>query len=371
MSKFACPIISVGEVLPHPNADNLSVVTVYGENVVIRTGDFRSGDLAIYVPVESVVPASVPGTEFLGDHRRIKARRLRGVYSEGLLLPISILPLHQTYPQKDVSKILGIVKYEDEVPEGWGGTKTKNRSLKGTSQQEKTPTCIPRYDIEPYNTHPELMIPLERVIVTEKLHGTQARFAYVDKKFYVGSHNCFWRDPLAPPSWRWRLFSMWRTLTRRPVATPVRKENLYWLIARQYALQDRLRAAIAKGLAIYGEIFGNVQDLTYQASPGQVWFRVFDIYDMDTGTWLGWDNVVQICQQLGLDTVPVLNDGPFDADMLRSLVEGQSQLASQQIREGVVVKPATTRYSTGFGRVVLKYVSQAYKLRKGATKELH
>jgi hypothetical protein len=65
-----------------------------------------------------------------------------------------------------------------------------------------------------------------------------------------------------------------------------------------------------------------------------------------------------------LVTVPALYQGPFDEKVLADLVEGKSTLAPKQIREGVVIKKADEPW------VRLKWVSQAYKLRKDGT-ELH
>ena len=61
MSQFSCPLIQIGKVGKHPNADTLSITTVDGGPVIFRTGDFAPGDYAVYIPVDAVVPESVPG----------------------------------------------------------------------------------------------------------------------------------------------------------------------------------------------------------------------------------------------------------------------------------------------------------------------
>lgn len=382
MSDFSVPVIRIEGVAKHPNADSLSLVQVFGETVVFRTGDFKDGDFAIYVPVDAVVPTSVPGTEFLGERpkdRRIRAKRLRGVYSEGLLLPMSALPLDLCLGEgSDVALRLGIEKYEESPPETWGTSVSgpslpSKRGLLGEffhwcysdlkRTTEKDPG-IPFYDIEPYKKHKHLLEEGERVIITEKLHGTNARYCFMNDMLYVGSRNNFWRDLNGKPKlFKEKLGDFARKLLRRPERDPVR-QNLYWQVAKDYDLATEL--AFYNRYAFYGEIYGQVQDLKYNAKPGEVWFRVFDIYDTLNEEWLNWDDVEDICAYLDLDTVPVLYDGDYNEEVMEALVSGQSTLGDN-IREGIVVKPAYTRHAQHFGRVILKYVSQEYKLRKGGT----
>ena len=85
MSEWQVQVVRIGEVTKHPNADTLSITQVHGGYpVIIRTGEFQPDDLAVYVPVDSIVPTNDRWT-FLGGHQRIKAKRLRGIFSMGLL----------------------------------------------------------------------------------------------------------------------------------------------------------------------------------------------------------------------------------------------------------------------------------------------
>ena len=90
MSTFSVPVVRVGAVSRHPNADTLSLTEVRGCPVVLRTGSFAEGDLAVYVPVDAVVDTTVPELAFLAAEGktsvRIRAKRLRGTFSMGLLV---------------------------------------------------------------------------------------------------------------------------------------------------------------------------------------------------------------------------------------------------------------------------------------------
>ena len=86
MSDFNCEVVRVRDVQKHPDADTLMVATANGNPVIFRTGDYAEGDLAAYVPVDAIVPEG-ERFAFLGKHRRIRAKRLRGIFSMGLLTP--------------------------------------------------------------------------------------------------------------------------------------------------------------------------------------------------------------------------------------------------------------------------------------------
>jgi RNA ligase (TIGR02306 family) len=361
MSEFTCPVIKVSRIEKHPNADSLSMIKVYGETVVFRTGDFQEDDLAVYVPVDAVVPYEIPGTEFLGDHRRIKARKLRGIYSEGLLLPASVVSSPTL--GRDQASVLKIRKYEDVWPEEMQARKVS----RGSSDQASDPGCVPHYDIEQFGRHPGLIKLKEEVVVTEKLHGTQARFVYLPSKgLMVGSHNCWWKNDRKPfTAWEHARI-LWGKITGNHY-TPYRpsKTNTYWESARVLGLEQKLKTV--PGIAMYGEIFGpGVQDLHYGIKVGGLGFRCFDAYNTKTKKWLSWGELVGLTEVLGIDRVPVLYRGPIDFTSLGDLVEGKSTLGDH-IREGIVVKPIDSRVDEKFGRVILKWVSQAYKLRKNGT----
>lgn len=360
MSEFRVPVVRVPGFGKHPNADTLNLTNINGENVIFKAGEFQKGDLAVYVPADAVVPAEVPGTEFLDKyHRRVRPVRLRGIYSEGVLLPISVLRdfIDKREVGEDVQDILKITKHEDPIPAHLSG------------QAEKDPGCCPVYDIENYKKYKALIAPGERVVITEKLHGTNARYVHLgdERGLMVGSRNHFWKKAPPPLTGLKKVFKLiWSKLTGRAIQK--HRDNLYWVTAKELGLEGRL-TMYARKLAFYGEIYGQVQDLKYDSQPGQTWFRVFDIYDIEAKRWLDWDRVVGVCKALSLETVPVLYDGPFSHEALEGLVEGKSAIASH-FREGVVVKPANTRYDPRHGRVILKWVSETYKLRKNGT-EMH
>jgi RNA ligase (TIGR02306 family) len=115
-------IETVLSVRPHPNADRLDLVTVLGWQCVTKRGEFSQGDTVVFVPIDTILPHS-PWSDFLADKARpsspirLRTARLRGECSQGLVLPVSILPAGApTVVGADVGKVLGVLKYEKEIP---------------------------------------------------------------------------------------------------------------------------------------------------------------------------------------------------------------------------------------------------------------
>jgi RNA ligase (TIGR02306 family) len=334
-STFSVPVLELPKFGKHPNADSLSIVQIEGCPCIFKTGDFQQGDKVAYVPVDAMVPLADPRFSFLakgkefpeGARSRIKAIRLRGVFSMGLLVKAP----DELSLGMDAAEALNIHKHEEQEPV-W----------KTSADAEKDPGFMPRYDMESYRKYRHLLVPGERVIATEKIHGCNARFVYRDGKLWVGSHNRFVKD------------------------NP-EKASLWWEIARKYDLEKKL--AEVPGFGLYGEIYGQVQDLKYGAGPGEIFLRVFDVINTHSRSYLSHDELQQFVKGLGLDAVPVLYDGEYIPEKLEPLAEGQSSLATN-IREGIVIRPATERYNHVTGRTLFKLVSEAYLLRKEGT-EFH
>jgi RNA ligase (TIGR02306 family) len=328
MSEFNVVVVEIGKVGKHPNADNLSITQIMGGYpCIFRTGDFKQGDKAVYIPVDALVPLSDPRWEFLRNekkldktHEKIKARRLRGIFSMGLLTPAN----DEWEVGKDVRDELHIDKYEGPVDV---------LSTSGTSV-----VCaldLPVYDLEGLRKYKHILRAGEEVVCTEKLHGCNSRYVVgEDGKFWAGSHKTFKKE------------------------TP---GCLWWDIVKRYDLQNKL--ASNPKMVIYGEIYGQVQDLRYDAKPGEAWLRVFDVLDLHTRSWLNYDDCVAFANKLGLDMVPLLYRGPWNLDDLLPLANGKSMIANNT-REGFVVKPVVERYDMHHGRVAFKMVGEDYLLRK-------
>jgi RNA ligase (TIGR02306 family) len=167
----------------HNNADALSIADIEGSawQVVVRTEDFAPEGIAIYIPVDTIVPET-PEFEFLRDKKfRIKAIRLRGEYSYGLLMPNKDnLPVGE-----DVTDRIGIKKYEPPVPIDMAG--------QAVPYSEVDWVC--KYtDVKRYENFPDVFKEGEEVVITEKIHGSNLRVSKNQNNLFVGGHKWMWKE---------------------------------------------------------------------------------------------------------------------------------------------------------------------------------
>jgi len=366
MSEFKVTVVRLGAFTPHPNADTLDTTKVFDYQVIAKRGGFKEGELAVYVPVDSVVPdseewhwlaprnldgsARFPVGQVPEKYRVIEAKKLRGIFSQGCLAPLpEKRQFKVTHPDidapdgaevdgfrrsggtwvplpfkegDDVRELMGITKYEPPLPLSTYG-----------ECEAAPPWSFPVYtDIEGMRRYPNVIQEGEEVVVTEKIHGANARYAHDGERLWVGSH------------------------------TQVKKrdaKNVWWQVAVAECLEETLSQAPFH--VFFGEVYGQVQDLKYGVKSGCK-FRVFDVYDCKAMKYLDHDAAVSLADSCGLEWVPTLYRGPWKPE-LNELCEGTSTLAAD-VREGFVVKPIKERWHQEVGRVILKRHGEGYLLRK-------
>ena len=301
---------------PHPNADSLSMVKVFGYNCAVRTDDWADGDLAVYIPPESIVPDE-PQFAFLKGHLRIKARKFRGYHSQGLLVPAP----EGACVGDDCMEQMGVVHWEPVL------------RMSGGEDVQGPEGYYPHYDVENYRRYFEVFVPGEEVVATEKIHGANAKFTWVENQLWIGSRTNWKADD-----------------SRNP-----------WSVVSNQCPWIREWCEAHPGLVVYGEVFGRVQSLRY-GIEGKVSFVAFDILDKDR--WLDFDEA----QDMGRDLVwvPLLYRGSPDETRLLEVVEQDSALAyclgrAHQLQEGIVIKPTVERIDVEIGRVQLKLKSYRYE----------
>src|SRR4051812_29389672 len=74
-----------------PGADRIQMGNVLGYSVVIKRGEFAENDLCVFHHPDTVIDFSNPVYSFLPD-ARLRVRKFKGQVSQGLALPISVLP---------------------------------------------------------------------------------------------------------------------------------------------------------------------------------------------------------------------------------------------------------------------------------------
>lgn len=318
MSEWKVQVVRVGPLTKHPNADRLMKTLVFDYPVITAVGELQEGDLAVYVPIDSVVPSDDPRWAFLQGHLKIKAKRLRGIFSMGLLTKAE----PGMVEGEIVAERLRVVKYEPPPPDEKG------------AKFEYCPFEWPHYtDIDSLRRWPDVLQADEEVYITEKIHGTSARYVFRDGRLWVGTHREVVKD--------------------EPTLH-------YWQPAHALNLADRLSKF--PNISIYGEVYGWVMDLRYGHKPGNCSLVLFDAMDLTTLKFLDVDDFLKLAKKLELPTAPALYRGPWKPD-LKALAEGKSFLGTDHVREGFVVRPVKERFDERTQRVCLKYHGEGYLLR--------
>lgn len=335
MSTHETRVIRITEILPHPNADRLQMVPVFGYLCAIRKDSFKIGDLAVFVEPDYVVPLDRPEFSFLSkpNHperksERIAVQKLRGVYSQGLLVPAP----SGCKEGDNAIELLGITRYEppEEI------------MVRGAFAEKGPEIVAPKYDLENLKKYNTLLIEDEEVIVTGKIHGCNSRWLWHQDRMWVGSHTQWKRKPgeiiesdgQVVPNNAW-----WEALKQNP-----------WMLEWCKAHPD---------IVVYGEVYGQVQKgFQYGMAPGKYGIAVFDI--LQDRQWIPNAEFVNEFYN-DLKFVQTLYRGPFKLSIVEKLTEMKETFNNcGGIREGVVVVPVNERWDPYIGRVKLKYVSNQY-----------
>lgn len=82
------PVLSV---VKHPNADSLDIVKVLGYECIVRKDIWKVGDLCVFIEPDSVLPQVPWSIPYRSKSNRVRAIKLRGIFSFGIVESLSIL----------------------------------------------------------------------------------------------------------------------------------------------------------------------------------------------------------------------------------------------------------------------------------------
>ena len=108
----------IGSISEIPNADNIELVTVGGWNAITKKGEYKVDDKVVVATTDAVIPQALSDlmevTNYLRKGQRVRTVKLRGVYSECLLIPFKYLAPksleNNVNEGDDMMGILGITK---------------------------------------------------------------------------------------------------------------------------------------------------------------------------------------------------------------------------------------------------------------------
>lgn len=322
----------IKEINPIPNADAIEVATILGWKIVVRKAEnLKPGDKVVYCEVDSKLP---PRDEyrFLENYNwRVKTQKFRGQVSQGLILPLSILPDGEYNIGDDVSAVLGVEKYEIPLPLGVAGDIMG--VFPGFLQKTDETRIQVLGDILPkYNG--------TKFYATEKVDGTSITLFNHDGDIGVCTRN--------------------NRMKETPNSAP-------WKVLRGLGAIDKI--AQFNNIAIQGELIGwNIQGNKYKLKTNEFRFYMFNAFDIEKYQPLPYKDLVAIAEALGVQTVPLI-DGDytldFDVDALVEMSKGQSQVNPQIKREGLVFKSVEYVEDAALGRLSFKVINPDFLIKYG------
>lgn len=341
-------IQKIHELTPAENSDNLAIAHVMGWQVVVRKDEFKVNDLCIYVEIDTQMPEK-PEYKFLEPRRyRVRPAKLRGNISQGLILPLSVLPEGSSVAEGDsVDELIGASHYEkpaamDSRPAGAFPTHIINVTDEPLGQSNmKFLKAIIRNNDEVY--------------ITTKMDGSSGTFYKFNEKIGVCSRHLELKtDEECPDSY-----------------------NRWLRVYHRYEMKTKLEQQ-AKNIAVQGEVYGvGIQQNRMKISDIRT--AVFDVWDIDNRKYYDYDDLVRATTEMNIPMVPVLHVGPLgdlisipegDEDYKVSVAMKGLEEFAKTVKyeagtraEGIVIRPKKN-YSIRGGRVSFKVLNVDYLLEE-------
>jgi len=342
MRKLAT-IRRVDKLLPIEKADRIELAVIDGWTCVVGKGEFKVGDCGVYFEVDSFLPIE-PRYEFLRSRClktlrgnkgfRLKTMRMRGVLSQGLLMPMKHFPEILRYDAgDDVTELLHVELWLPKAEIHMSGT------MKGNF-----PIFIQKTDQERVQNLPMLWDAFKetRFEETEKLDGTSFTCYKFAGKIGVCSRN-----------------------VELEINEENLRDNLYVKYAQDSGILKWLRENEAfDNIAIQGELVGHgVQGNHYKLSYQRLF--LFDIFDIKKQKYMSPHRrgyIYSLMKRDGVDISHVPVTQPTikilqkygDMESLLKHADGKSELGDM-IREGFVYKAVE-------GELSFKVVSNEFLL---------
>lgn len=398
-------LVKVDNITPM-NADRLECAHIGGWHCVVGKGEFKVGDPAVYFEVDSLLPDVVPFSEmeFLRSKNfKIKTQKIRGEYSQGLLMPVSAFgwtiekmwdagtgeeticvdnakdgqlyclenesrfltkQLGVTYnePADNTRKASSPDKYKKMAARHpnifkkkwakWLMRRAWGRKLmflffgKKKDKKNTWPSHIAaKTDVERVQNMIWVLNDKQPYVASEKVDGSSCsimaeRGRFGKIKYYVCSRNVVFDKKDAPCFY---------------------ESNIYMEVWNKYNLQSIITAILndynLPNVALQMEVYGSgVQKRDYSTNEHKI--AVFHI--VSNGKKFPMDQTIEICEKYGLPHVPIINDNyilPDTIEELQAYVESAPSKIDGKMKEGIVF------YDKATGQQYFKFVSPEYLLK--------
>lgn len=376
-------IEEIAWIKPIDGADNIELIGVLGWVLIAKIDEFKVGDKAVFVEIDSKCPADDERFAFLEKkHYKVKTMKLGKFkcFSQGLALPLTLFPeLSDRKLGDDVTKELRITYSSEEDRKRKSNKVDPNAKYKAMAARHKEffskpiirkimrydigrkllflffgkkkdnpkqfPSWIVKTDENRIENCPFYLESNEEWVQTEKIDGTSCTYA-VDRmkrgknkfEFVVCSRNV-------------------RQADRDQEC--YHDSNIYWELADKYNIEKILiDYAIANNydrVVLQGEGTGSAQGNPYKLKKNRLF--VFNL--VVEGVRKGTREMAKFCDDNNLEHVPIINEHyktPDTMEEIKLQADGFSIINPKVKREGFV-------YRSLDGQQSFKNVSREYLLK--------
>jgi RNA ligase (TIGR02306 family) len=349
-----CFVARINEIKLIEGADNIEQGVIGGWNCIIKKGDYKIDDLVAIATTDAVIPQGLSDamnvTNYLRKGQRVRTVKLRGVYSECLVIPNQFLPIGYNEEGKDLMETLNIFKYE---PPAVQVQLASGRKIK----YHQNPNFGVYYKFPNIKNVQGMFNEDDVVEVSRKIHGTNARYGivrkrklsiwdkvkrlfgdkWVDFEYVYGSHNV----EKGSDSQGFYDTDVWKTIAEKH---NIREKLWEFVKSNEYYIGD--------GFVIYGEIYGPGIQKNYDYGLTEIEYTGFDV--TINGEYQPLNRSFMYHNMLGLQYVPVLAVDMWSQELqerhMFDKIEG-----TKVPHEGVVIKKID-----GDRRKVAKIINPEY-----------
>lgn len=355
--NYTCSVVKIGTIFDIEGADRVKRTVIQGNEIVV-SNTVKEGDLMLYFVSGTQLNAEYCKTNNLFDkseenedkevrgfisfkQRRIKALKLRGIVSNGMLMPLnslnrfcdaSKLKMGDEFTTIEGTEICQkyIVKPQT-ASSGTGEKKQPKVKLKNLLLENQfkfhTDTAHFAKNIHKFDDESE-------VIITRKLHGSSMILSnvLVSKKLNLKERVAkFFGLPVVDSEYG-IIWSSGKPKSQLPkgITSPSNKwttgnKSFYTADIWQRAYQE-IGHSLEKGITLYGEIIGEgIQgaNYTYNQEYGIYIYRITTTSVEGHTTEFSWEQLKNYCTKYGLNYVQEYFSGKvkdlYSDDLLESL----------------------------------------------------
>jgi RNA ligase (TIGR02306 family) len=362
-----CYIATINEIKPIEGADKIELVVVGGWNCIAQKGEQKVGDNVIIATTDAVIPFELSEemgvTSYLRKGGRVRTVKLRGVYSECLIIPDKFLHGKTTMGDwdmpvgKDCMHIFGIVKFEPPVKQIQLANGRKIR-------YQDNPNFHVYYKFPNLKNVPGMFSEEDIVEITRKIHGTNARYGIVKKtKLSIWDRLKISLAKKVKPEWKWAEYEFVvgsHNVEKGSDSNGFYDTNVWYEIEKKYDIKTKLwnyvksGVEVGDGITLYGEIYGAGIQKGYDYGLKDIEFVGFDV--KENGEYLDPINSKLLIKDiLRLPYVEVLYFGKWSQEVQDSFVFNNFIKGTKVPEEGIVIK-----YITGVRERIAKVINPDY-----------